>query len=202
MRTARKLLLAVSACSVLALAQSTPPAEIPARVLVTIGHHYEHAPAALTKQNVTVFGQYDPRPIVDLVPLRGDRAGLDIFLLVDNCSNCEVGSRFEELVKFIRAQPATTSFGVAYIQDGKLKVVENPTGNRERAIQALNPPSGSKPASPFGPLADLIHGWNAGAERRAVLMISNGITPAGTETRGDASTEAAVEAAQRAGVPV
>jgi hypothetical protein len=202
MRKARRLLLLVSACSVFALAQSTPPAGTPARVLVTIGHHYGHAPAVLTKQNFTVFEQYDPRPVEDLVPLRGDRAQLEIFLLVDNCSNCEVGSKFEELAKFIRTQPPTTSFGVAYIQDGKLRVAENPTGDRERVIQALNPPAGSKPASPFGALADLINGWKDNSGRRAVLMISNGIVPATVENQEDASTQAATEAAQRAGVPV
>ena len=202
MRKARRFLLVIAACSAFAFAQSTPPAGTPAHVLVTIGHHYGHAPAALTKQNFTVFEQYDPRPVVDLVPLRGDRAGLEIFLLVDNCSSCEVGSKFEELAKFIRAQPPTTSFGVAYIQDGKLKMAENPTGNRERVIKALNPPAGSKPASPFGALAELINGWAQDSARRAVLMISNGINPAGIENREDPSTEAAIEAAQRAGVTV
>ncbi|HTS49445.1 MAG TPA: hypothetical protein VMH05_15945 [Bryobacteraceae bacterium] len=201
MSKARMLLLLISACS-LAFAQSAPPAGTPAHILVTIGHHYGHPPAVLTKQGLTVFQQYDPRPVVDLIPLRGDRAGLEIFLLVDNCSSCEVGSKFEELAKFIRAQPPATSFGVAYIVDGKLKVAENPTGDRERVIKALNPPAGSKPASPFGALADLIDGWNQGSARRAVLMISNGINPAGVENREDPSTEAAVEAAQRGGVTV
>ena len=202
MRKAPRLLLVLSACSVFAFAQSTPPAGIPTRVLVTIGHHYGHAPATLSKQNFTIAEQYDPRPVVDLVPLRDERAGLEIFLLIDNCSSCEVGSKFEELVKFIRAQPPATSFGVAYIQDGKLKVAENPTGDRERVIKSLNPPAGSKPASPFGALADLINGWKQDSERRAVLMISNGINPGGIENREDPSTEAAIEAAQRAGVTV
>ena len=202
MRIVQRVLLVLSACSVFALAQSTPPAGTPARVLVTIGHHYGHPPAVLTKQNFMVFEQYDPRPVVDLIPLRSGRAGLEIFLLVDNCSNCEVGSKFEELSKFIRAQPPTTSFGVAYIQDGKLRIAENPTGDRERVIQALNPPAGSKPASPFRALADLIDGWKDNSERRAVLMVSNGIVPAGAGNQEDTSTEAATEAAQRAGVPI
>ena len=202
MRTAGRFLIGILACSAFAFAQSTQPTGIPARVLVTIGHHYGHAPAVLTIQNFTLFEQYDQRPLVDLVPLRGDRAGLEIFLLVDNCSSCEVGSKFDELAKFIRAQPPSTSFGVAYVQDGKLKVAENPTGNRERVIQALNPPAGSKPASPFGALADLINGWKQDSDRRVVVMISNGINPGGIDNREDPSTEAAIEAAQKAEVPI
>ena len=206
MRKARIPLLVIFACSLLAFAQSTPPAPsapgTPARVLVTIGHHYGHEPAVLTKQNFTVYEQYDPRPTMDLVPLRGDRAALELFVLVDNCSNCEVGSKFEELEKFIRAQPPRTSIGVAYIQDGRLKIAENLTRNREPVIKNLNPPAGSKPASPFNAVADLIKGWKDTSARRAILMISNGVDPGAMENRQDPSTEAAIEAAQRAGVTV
>jgi len=202
MRTAGRLLIGILACSVATFGQSTPSTGIPVQVLVTIGHHYGHAPAALTKENFTILEQYEERPLLDLVPLRGERAGLEIFLLVDNCSSCEVGSKFDELIKFIRAQPPTTSFGVAYIQDGKLKIAEDPSGNRERVIKALNPPTGSKPASPFNALAELINGWKQGSERHVVVMVSNGINPAATDGREDPSTEAAIEAAQHAGVPV
>jgi len=202
MRIAGRFALGILACSVAAFAQCKESASVPARVLVTIGHHYGHAPAVLTKQNFTIFEQHDQRPLLDLVPLRDEHAGLEIFLLVDNCSSCEVGSKFEELAKFIRAQPPTTSFGVAYIQDGKLNIAENPTGDRERVIQALNPPAGSKAASPFDALADLINGWKQGAERRAVMMISNGINPAGIENRLDPSAQRAIDAAQHAGVAV
>ena len=202
MPKARIFLLLICACSILALAQSTPSPGTPARVLVTIGHHYGHEPAILTKQDFTIYEQFDPRPVLDLVPLRGSRADLDLYLLVDNCSNCEVGGKFDELAKFIRAQPLSTSIGVAYIQDGKLKLAEVPTKDRERAIKALNPPTGSPLASPFNALADLINGWSTGAERRAVLMISNGINPAAIENREDPSGEAAIAAAQRAGVVV
>ena len=202
MLKARTFTLLISACSVFAWAQSTPPIGTPARVLVTIGHHYGHQPSVLTKEDFTVYQQYDPQPVVDLVPMRGNRAGLELFLLVDNCSNCEVGSKFEDLHKFIRSQPSNTSVGVAYIQEGRLKVAESPTTSRERVIRALNPPAGSKPCSPFSALADLIKGWNQNSARRAVLMISNGIDPATIDNRQDPSAEAAIEAAQRAGVTV
>lgn len=130
------------------------------------------------------------------------RAALELFLLVDNCSNCEPGSKFEELSRFIISQPSTTTVGVAYIQNGRLQVAENPTADHERAIKALSTPAGNRPASPFGALAELIRGWPQGPSRRAVLMISNGINPAPTGNLQDPSAEAALEAAQRAGVTV
>ena len=159
-------------------AQTAAVADTPAEMVVTIGHYYGHLPPALTRDDLTVTQPFDPLAITNLIPLRGDRAGLELFVLVDNCSNCEPGSKFEELRRFIDSQPSTTAVGVAYINNGRLQVAENPTQDRERAVKALSTPAGSKPSSPFGALAELIQGWRPGTSRRAVLMISNGIDPA------------------------
>ena len=192
----------VFACSLFTWAHTGSPCRHPVQMDVTIGHHYGHVPPTLTPDDLIVTQHYEPLTVTSLAPLRGDRAGLEIFLLVDNYSNCEPGSKFEELSHFISSQPSTTTVGVAYIQDGRLKVAENPTTNHERAIQALSPPAGSKPASPFVALTDLIRGWPQRTSRRVVLMISNGVNPAATDAYQDPSAEAAIEAAQRAGVIV
>jgi hypothetical protein len=169
---------------------------------VTIGHHYGHEPAALTRNDLTVVQHFAPLSITNIVPLRGDRAGLDLFVLVDHCSNCEPGSKFDELSRFIGSRPPTTAVGVAYILNGRLQVAENPTTDHKRAIQALDTPEGSKPASPFPALAELIRTWPQGAAQRTVLMISNGIDPAATDSMRDPSADAALEAAERAAVTV
>lgn len=181
-------------------ADSNLPAGTPVQMVVTVGHHYGHEPPVLTRDDLTVTQHYEPLPVTSLFPLRGDRAGLELFLLVDHCSNCEPGSKFEELSRFITSQPSTTSVGVAYILNGQLQVAENPTPDHARAVKALNTPEGSKPASPFVALADLIRGWPQGRSRRAVLMISNGINPAAKDELRDPSADVALEAAQRAGV--
>ena len=197
-----KLVSLLLACALLSWAQTPVPAGTPVQMNVTIGHHYGHIPPTLTKDDLTVTQRYQPLTVTGLTPLRGDRAGLDIFLLVDNCSSCEPGSKFEELSHFIGSQPTTTAVGVAYILNGRPQVAENPTTNHERAISALSTPAGNKPASPFVALAELMRGWPSGTSRRVVLMISNGINPAATGKLQDPSAEAALEAAQRAGVTV
>jgi len=111
------------------------------------------------------------------------------------------------LRRFIVSQPATTAVGVAYIQDGRLEVAEKPTFDRARAVKALNPPTGGKPADPFVPLADLIGKWDGNPARnpearRAVLMISNGIDPAAANGLLDPSADAAIKAAEHAAVTV
>jgi len=197
-----KLISLAVASALFSWAQTPVPAGTPVQMNVTIGHHYGHVPPTLTKDDLTVTQEYRPLTITGLIPLRNDRTGLELFLLVDNCSSCEPGSKFEELSRFISSQPPTTAVGVAYIRNGRLQLAENPTTDHGRAINALSTPTGNKPSSPFVALADLIRGWPQSTSRRAVLMISNGINPAGTENYQDPSAEAALEAAQRAGVTV
>lgn len=194
----------VFACALTVWDQAT----VPARIVVTMGHYYGQEPPLLTASDLVVTQVVTqgskPLMITSLTPLRGDRAGLELFVLVDNCSSCEVGSKFDELQRFIAAQPPTTSVGVAYIQDGRLQVAENPTTDRERAIRALSPPAGSRPSSPYDALAGLIKGWKEGSSRRIVLMISTGLDPAAAEPQSppSKSAEAAIQAAQRAEVAV
>lgn len=184
-------------------AQTPSSASVPAHILVTIGHHYGHEPQVLTRDDLTVITpRYEPLVVTNLVPLRGERAGLDLYVLVDNCSSCEAGTKFQELSRFIGSQPSTTAVGVAYIDNGQLKVAETPTPDRARVLKALNAPAGSKPASPYDALRDLIATWRPASSRRAVLMVTNGINPAAPGNALDPSAEAAIEAAQRAGVIV
>ena len=204
MRTIGKSISFVLACSLsfgcsLALSAQT----VPSRIIVTTGHYYGHEPPLLTANDLTVTQNDHPLTITSLTPLRGDHAALELFVLVDNCSTCEAGSQFVELSDFIAAQPQTTSVGLAYILNGQLQVAVNPTPDHTRATKALSLPEGGKPSSPYGALADLIKGWPQGSPRRAVLMISTGLDPAAADPMSPSkSADAAVEAAQRAGVTV
>ncbi len=188
------------ASSLVAAAQTTASAGVPAEIVVTVGHYYGPETPALTQDSLTITQQYEPLPIANLIPLRG--TGLELFLLVDNCSSCEPGTKFEELRRFIVSQPAATAIGVAYIRDGRLEVAENPTRDRERAVKALSAPEGNKPSNPYDAVTDLIKSWGKNSSRRAVLMITNGINPAAPGTGQDPSVEAAIAAAQRARVTV
>ena len=185
-------------CSTLVFAQSAPVG-IPSRVVVTIGHHLTVERVAPTKENFTVQDQSGPRPITKLTPLVGP---MEMYLLIDDSVNYEIGRRLDELEKFVRAQPISTSIGVAYVHYGMLRVAEPPTTNRNDVVRALRPPAGGDSATPFAALAELINSWTPGSDRRAVLMISNGISKAPLENQEDPVAEAAITAAQRAGVIV
>lgn len=178
-------------------------AGMPVQMTITAGHSYGREMPLLTAEDLVVTQRFKSLPVTNLTPLRGEQAGLELFVVVDHCADCEPGSKFEEVRRFILAQPASTAVGVAYIDAGRLKVAENPTADHARAVKALNAPAGSKPASPFRAIPELIRGWRQGSSRRAILMISNGINPDAAENAAtDPYADAAIEAAQRAGVVV
>ena len=201
MRKARQFFSLVLACSSIMAVQTMSFPTGVARIVVTSSSYY-HDPPVLTADDLIVKQEYEPRPISALIPLRGARADLELYLLVANSSNGELGPRFADLQKFLGSQPATTSIGIAYIEDGRLEVAQKPTHDHERAIQALSPPSGGTPSNPFRPLADLIKGWNQEASRRAVLLISDGIDPRASGRLINESVDTTLGLAQHAGVTV
>jgi len=186
--------------SLFILAETPPTPSVPAEIVVTVGHYFGPETPPLTKDNLTITWRYEPMPITNLIPLRA--TGLELFLLVDNCSSCEPGTKFEELRRFIVAQPATTAIGVAYIRNGRLEVAETPTQDRERAVKALSVPQGNKPSNPYDAVTDLIQSWGKNSSRHVILMFTSGIDPAAQESVQDPSVEAAIAAAQRAHVAV
>jgi hypothetical protein len=197
-----KLTYLALACPLVTLPQTTSSSGTPVQIVVTLGHHYGDERPTLTRDDLIVTQVFEPLPITNLVPLSDDRAGLELFVLVDDSSNGEPGSKFEELRRFIGSQASTTAVGVAYIEGGHLRVSEKPTPDHVRAVKALSAPDGRNPSGPFNALTELIQGWPQGSSRRAVLMISNGVDPAATDVAQVPSAEAAIHAAQRAGVIV
>jgi hypothetical protein len=182
--------------ALLTLAQGTGTT---GQLVITMGHYYGSAAPTLTRADLMVTRDGNPVAITNLIPLRGD---LELFVMVDNCSNCEAGLKLEELRRFLNSQPPTTAVGVASIDGGHLHVLQNPAPDHALAIQALSLPTGSKPSSPFSAISELIQSWPRNTARRAVLLISNGIDPTASELYQSQSAETAIATAQRAGVTI
>ncbi|HUA82868.1 MAG TPA: hypothetical protein VMB85_03350 [Bryobacteraceae bacterium] len=199
MKRFQKFLGVALFCPLIAWTQSQSSEGIPVQMVVSVGHFYSEQAPVPTRENLTVSEGLADAQVLEVTPVRSP---LELFMLVDQCSSCEPGSKFEELQKFLLSQAPTTRIGVAYIKDGKLQIAVNPTTDRDRAIKGLSAPEGSKPSNPFVALADLIRQWAPDSARHVVLMISNGLDPAGSQGLRNAPAEAAIEQAERAGVMV
>ncbi len=66
----------------------------------------------ISHEDVIVKQGKDRLKVTNWTPARGDRAGLDLFILIDDASDTSLGSQLGDLSSFINAQASTTAVGV------------------------------------------------------------------------------------------
>jgi len=213
MRTSISLLLSTAAVSLAWIfsgqgawaQQSATSAQAAAHIVVTVEPKHGSSPPEIRKEDVMVYEGHDRDQVVDWIPLQGDHAGLQLFVLIDDESGMSLGTQLDDIRKFIESQPPTTKVGVAYMQNGIARVAQDPTSDHAEAAKALRLPmgAGGVNASPYFSLSDLVKKWPATNERRAVLMISDGIDRYyGTGDLQDPYLDAAIDDAGKAGIIV
>jgi hypothetical protein len=189
-----------------AAAQQAPSAVgIPVHILVTVEPKHGSNVPVITRDDVMVHQGKDRDQVTDWTPAQGDRAALELFILIDDDANTSLGSQLEDIRQFINAQPSTTKIGVAYMQNGIARVAQEPTSDHAQAAKALRLPmgAGGANASPYFSLSDLVKKWPTGAERREVLMVSDGIDRYyGEGDLEDPYLQAALDDAGKAGIVV
>jgi hypothetical protein len=200
-------LLAVAALTSglwVAVAQEAPPPGVPVHVVVTVEPRHGSNVPVINREDVMVFQGHDRAKVTDWLPLQGEHAELQLFILIDDASNTSLGSQLEDVRQFINAQPQTTVIGVAYMRNGGADVLQNPTNDHAQAAKALRLPLGDAGASgsPYFSLVDLIKRWPEGPVRREILMVSDGIDRFGGGGPANPYVDSALEDAQRAGVIV
>jgi len=176
-----------------------------AHLVVTAEPKHGNTVPDINRNEVMVYEGRDRDQVVDWVPATGDHAALQLFILIDDSSSSNVGSQLEDVRKFINAQPATTQVGVAYMQNGIARVVQDMTGDHAAAAKSLRLPMGEAGAnsSPYFSISDLIKKWPSGAPRREVLVVSDGIDRYyGTGDLQDPYLDAAIDDAGKAGIQI
>jgi len=178
--------------------QAASSGGVPVRVVVTVEARHGKEIPVINREDVMVHQGRDRAQVTGWLPLQGDRAGLELFLLLDDASDMSLGSQLDDLRRFINAQPATTAISVGYMRNGTVDIVQNLTTDHASAAKALRLPLGSVGAyaSPYLSVVDLIKRWPESPVRREILMISNGIDPLGGGP-SNPYLDSAIEQAQR-----
>jgi hypothetical protein len=186
------------------LAQESSPPGVPVHMVVTVEARHGTTPPELTREDVMVYEGREHDRVTDWVPAQGEQAALEFFILIDDGTSVSLGSQLEDIRQFIIAQPATAKIGVAYMQNGTAKVIQDLNSDHDRAAKALRLPMGSPGAnaSPYFALQDLIKRWPEGTARREVLMVTDGVDRYWGSSGQDPYVDAAITDAQRAGVIV
>src|SRR5215469_4973446 len=189
-----------------AVAQQSPPETgVPVHVVVTVEARKGEETLVVNREDVMVHEGHDRDAVIDWLPLQGEHAGLELFILLDDGSNITLGTQLEDIRKFIMEQPDTTIIGVGYMRNGVVEVAQNLTRDHALAAKALRLPLGGRGAdgSPYLSLTDLMKRWPPIAARRAVIMATDGIDPLyGTGDLQDPYLDEAIDAALRAGISV
>lgn len=171
--------LALLTASSLPFATAQEPAAggIQAHLVVTVEPRHGSEVPAINQNEVMVYEGHDRDQVTEWVPATGDRAAMDLFILMDDSSGEGLGTRLDDIRQFINAQAPSTKVGVAYMQNGRAAIQQQLTDDHALAAKGLRLPLGEPGinASPYISLSDLIKHWPVGAPRREVLLISDGI---------------------------
>jgi hypothetical protein len=172
-------------------------------IVTAEGRHGSAAPEVL-KDDVSVEVNKHPARVEGWVPLRGDQANLELFIVIDDGEDSDLGIQFGSLKTFINGQPATTRIGLAYLRNGAANIVAPLSTDRSQTAQSLRLPFGQPgiAASPYMGISDLVKKWPSAGARREVLLISSGIDTWSPPDPENPYLEKAISDAQRAGILV
>jgi hypothetical protein len=159
---------------------STAP-DVPIRMTVTATVDNGKRMPEMKPENIFVKNGKERLQVKEWVPAQGDRAGLELFILIDDASNTTLGSQLDDLRTFIKAQPASTSIGIGYARNATVQITQNLTTDHDLAAKSLRLPFGSAGAfgSPYLSVVDLMKRWPESDNRREVIMVTDGIDRAG-----------------------
>lgn len=137
--TGKKYVFIVSimcANSIALFAESTQPEGVTAQMIVTADYYYRDQTPAPTVADINISHASLALTITRLERLEDDVSPVQLFFLVDNCSDSDPGSAADELREFIRSQPPSTTIGSAYIRDGHVDNIREPSQDRELLINS------------------------------------------------------------------
>lgn len=161
------------------LAQQQMPANggVPAHLVVTAEPHHGSEVQPITREDVMVYEGHNRDTVTEWIPATGEHAALELFILIDDASTTSLGTQLDDIRKFIEGQPPSTKIGVAYMQNGIAKVMQQLTDDHAAAAKSLRLPMGygGANASPYFSLSDLVKRWPSSMARREVLMVTDGI---------------------------
>lgn len=160
-----------------AAAQRASKTGTPTRMIVTVEPKKGSKVPTLYREDVFVFEGQDRDGVVDWMPLQGNNAALELFILIDDGLSGGFAHQIEDLRTFLDKLPPSTAVGVGYMQNGAVKIAQNITTDHKAAAKVLRVPAGvhGTPASPYACLSQLMAGWPNDPVRREILFISDGV---------------------------
>ena len=190
------------------LAEAGQPSDrAPVKTVITVMPKNKEQTPSVEAQDVKIKVNGKSVETQSVIPLRGDRAGLELVIMIDSAARSSLGIQMRDITKFIHSLPPTTEVAIAYMMNGRAAIEQPLTADKNRAAQALHLPVGSagSSASPYFCISDLAKNWPSRntENRRQMIVITDGIDP--YEVRFDPSdpyVQKAIDDSIRAGVTI
>ena len=173
-------------------------------LIVTAEGRRGAVPPEVVKDDVSVEVNRRPVRVEKWIPLRNDQANLELYIVIDDGEDSDLGIQFGSLKSFINGQPGTTLIGLAYLRNGSANIAAPLTADHAQLVKALRLPLGQPgiAASPYMGISDLVKKWPAADARREVLLITSGIDPWSPPDPENPYLQKAIADAQRTGILV
>lgn len=181
--------------------QSGAGGTVPVTTVVTALGSKFSAPPAVSKDDVTLREGSVHRDITEWIPAQGDRAGLQLAIVIDDSLQKSFGSQLQALSAFVTSQPKSTSVGVFYAANGTIQAASQFNPDSEAVSKTIRMPMGTYGAasSIYQSLMQLIGGWPVTGARREILLFSDGFDYLRKE-RFSPDVQSAIDKAQQAGI--
>jgi hypothetical protein len=179
-----------------------------ARAIVTANSKSDEAAVTVPRQTMSVRENRKVQELTGWVPLRGERSGLQLVILLDDSARTSMGVQLNDLRTFISGLPENTQVALGYMRNGTPNLVQGFTADHAQAAKAVRLPQGMPGGngSPYFCLSDLVKHWPGGNVdvRREVVMVTDGVDrySGGRFDPENPYVQAAVTDAQKAGVIV
>ncbi len=187
-----------------AQSQSKPPAgTVPVTVVVTVTGKNYTPPPAISKDDVSVREGQVRREIINWLPAQGDRAGLQLAIVIDDALRKSFGTQISALSDFITSQPPSTIVGVFYASSGTVQAASQFNPDLQAVAKTLRMPSGNSgaAASIYQSLLQLIDAWPATGARREILLFCDGYDYFRRD-RFSPDVQLTIDRAQQAGIVI
>ena len=178
------------------------------RAIVTVNPKSAEGVTTIPRQTISLYENRKVQEVAGWVPLRGERSGLQLVVLLDDSSRGNLGLQLNDIRRFITGLPPTTQVAIGYMRNGAPNLAQNFTSDHAQAVKSLHLPSGTAGSngSPYFCLSDLVKHWPGGDSnvRREVIMVTDGVDrySGGRYDPEDPYVQAATSDAQKAGVIV
>jgi hypothetical protein len=176
---------------------------VPVTTVVTVLGPKYTAPPAISKDDIAVYEGKQKKEINSWVPAQGDKAALELALVIDDADSPDLGIQFNDLTAFIKSQPKTTGVAIFYAANGTVQAASQFNTDHDAVAKALRMPFGRGAAysSIYLSLMDLMKRWPVTGARREILLLADGID----RFRGDPfspDVPSTVDMAQKAGIMI